>query len=141
MMQENQNVTLEVLVAQSVHQHEEMIGLLGILQHQLATDSTDSIQKFNSTFTLLQKNIQQTDMHLTEQLGRSHISDTIRQHIVRRKFLQEHVLQLIKESVPRASSVKSLLMSEMQSLKAGRRALSGYKNASNRQGTIINSTR
>ena len=141
MMQVNQNGTLEALVAQSIHQHEEMIGLLGELQHQLATDSTDSIQKFNSTFILLQKNIQQTDLHLTEQLGRSHISDTLRQHIVRRKFLQEHVLQLIKESVPRASSVKSLLMSEMQSLKAGRRALSGYKNASKRQGTIINSTR
>jgi hypothetical protein len=141
LMQVNEYEILETLAVQSVKQQEEMIGLLGELHHQFSTQSPDSIQQFNATFSILQEKTKQTDLRLTEQLGLPDISDTARQLLARRTFLQKQIIQLLRESMPRALNVKSLLASEMQSLKAGRRALSGYKNASDRQGTIINRTR
>lgn len=144
MMQVPEDEIVTALVVQSLQQQEEMLGLLGELQQQLALGSnnpTNSIENFNILFSTLQIKMQQTDLQLTAQLHESDIPDTTRQLLARRKTLQEHNVRLLKEAVPKARSVTSLLASEMQSLKAGRRALNGYKNVSDRQGSIVNRKR
>jgi len=143
-MQVPESEMMTALVVQSLQHQEEMQSLLGELQQQLARGSnspTNSIENFNKQFSTLQVKMQQTDMQLTTQLRESDIPDTTRQLLARRHTLQEHNVQLLKAAVPKARSVTSLLASEMQSLKAGRRALSGYKNMSDRQGSIINRKR
>jgi hypothetical protein len=135
------NEALATLATKSVKEQQEMLSLLAEQQQQLAMQSTDSIQQFNTTFTALQIKTRQTDRQLSEKLGHADISDPIRRLLARRKIVQEQIIQLLKEAVPRARNAKSLLASEMQSLKAGRRALNGYKNGYDRQGTIINRVR
>ncbi len=141
MMQITESDTPEALAIESIELYEKMIAMLGELPAQLASQSTASIEKFNASFAVLQQQVKCTDLQLPGQLMHVSLSENVRQLLVRRKFLQERVLQLVKESVSGASSIKSLLASEMQSLKSGRRALSGYKVSSDRQGTIINSRR
>ena len=144
MMQAPENEKLAALAVQSVQQQEEMLTLLGKLQQQLvigSTGSTSSIENLNQLFSTLQVKIKQTDLQLTAQLLESDITDATRQLLAGRTTLQEHIVSLINETMPKARSIKSLLASEMQSLKAGRRALSGYKNVSERQGSIINRKR
>jgi len=141
MIQMTEHETLETLAIQSIDQQEAMIGLLGELHHQLLTQCTDSIEKFNAKFTDLQIKTQQTDLYLVEELSHLDINEKIRQLIARRRDLQKQIVQLLNGSLPKARNIKSLLASEMQSLKAGRRAMNGYKNGSERQGTIINRVR
>ena len=143
-MQLPENEIVTALVVQSLQQQEEMSGLLGELQQQLALGAnspTNSIENFNTLFSTLQGKMNETDQQLTAQLRGFDIPDTTRQLLVKRKNMQEANVRLLKEAVPKARSVTSLLASEMQSLKAGRRALGGYKNVSDRQGSIINRKR
>ncbi len=144
MMHVSENEILKILAVQSLQQQEEMFGLLEGLQQQLAMGSsslTSFIENFNILFSTLQVEIKQTDLSLTAQLRKSDITDATRQLLAGRKTMQENIARLLKESMSTACSVKSLLASEMQSLKAGRKALNGYKNVSGRQGSIINRKR
>jgi hypothetical protein len=141
MMQVAEHENLETLAVESINQQEAMIGLLGELHHQLLTQCTDSIEKFNAKFTDLQIKTQRTDLHLVEELRHLDITENTQRLIARRKDLQKQIVQLLNDSLPKARNIKSLLASEMQSLRAGRRAMNGYKNGSARQGTIINRVR
>ncbi len=133
--------SLDALVVRSINQYTEMIGLLGDLQKQISGNSSDSIEKFNSTFSSLQNQMQQTDQYVNERHNQSEIAGTTQHLLAKRYDLQLKMLNLLKESVvPKATSVKSLLASEMQSLKFGRRAINGYKTVSDNQGRIINRT-
>lgn len=141
MMQPTKDEILTAVVVQSLQQQEEMLGLLGTLQQQFTTDSNSQanvIENFNLLFSTLQVKMEEADLQVIEQLGKSDIPDTTRQLLGRRKNMQEHIVRLLKETVPKVRSVKSLLASEIESLKIGRRALNGYKNMSARQGAIIN---
>lgn len=143
-MQMDEHESLKSLASRSVAQHEEMVGLLWDLQHRLETDSIDTIHDFNAKFMSWHERSQEIDIHLTEQLRRSNHSKKdveLDQLLIKRRYLQEQLVQLLKQSVLRAGSVKSLLACEMQSLQTGRRALKGYKNMNSFQGRIIDSRR
>lgn len=141
-MQAAEPKSLESLLERSIAEHEEMVGMLEKLQEQLASDSIDSMQEFNGSFMGLREKSEQTDGQINEQLKLVDLSAAgLDQLLEKRKSLQEQIVQMIQQSVQRAGSVKSLLASEMQSLKTGRRALQGYKNVGTRQGKIINSKR
>ncbi len=67
-------------------------------------------------------------------------TENITQLLGQRQLLQREILDILGETVSKASSVKSLMANEMQSVKKGRMALNGYKNQSDRQGRIVNRT-
>jgi len=132
--------TLDSLAQQSLRQHADMVEILRPLPQQLESPSLDTITKFNLIFATLQQEIEIIDKKLNEQLKLATVPEKITQLLGRRKSLQEEILHMLKHTVPKASSVKSLMASEIQSVKKGRKALSGYRMQSDSQGLIVNRT-
>lgn len=131
--------SLARLVHFSVTQYGEMAELLRALQ-QLESNPVGCIEEFNVTFVALQKKARQVDQELLELLSRSDdLDSSVEQDLGRRWKLQADILKMLEQTLPRAMSIKSLLASEIHSLKAGRSALTGYKNHSaENQGKLIN---
>lgn len=129
---------LDLLAQHSLRQHVDMVELLRPLQQQLESPSLDTITKFNLVFGTLQQEIEIIDKKLIEQLKSAPVPENITQLLNRRKLLQQEILRMLKHTVPKASSVKSLMASEVQSVKNGRKALNGYKMQSDSQGLIVN---
>jgi len=137
-MQSTDMETLDLLVQRSLQQYGEMFELLQTRGQQLDCHSTDHIQDFNETFTVLQKVAKRTDQKLLEKLKAAEFTESIAGKLARREEMQEKILVLLKETASRANSVKSLLASELQSIKHGRKALSGYKTNPDQQGRLLN---
>lgn len=137
-MKDTEIKTLDAMVQHSIRQHVDMVELLRPLQQQLESPSLDAITKFNSVFNVLQQEIEILDNGLEKQLKMAAIPDHIKQLLDRRQSLQQEILYMLKHTVPKACSVKSLMASEIQSVKNGRKALSGYKTQSANQGRIVN---
>jgi len=136
-MQRMDPETLDGVVSQSVQEYEEIYLLLLTFGQQLESHGPDDINKFHDSLAGLQRVAQRTDRKLIEQLTSVTNSDTVAEKIDNRFVLQQKILALLKETGIRASSIKSLLASEMQAIKHGRRALSGYKSNSAHQGKIV----
>lgn len=139
-MQKSDQTTLELLIAQSLAQYGEIYDLLKVEGPNIDSQLSDGIIKFDEALGGLQNLAQQTDRQLTDQLKIMGFSETIEGSLARRKELQGKVLVLLKETANRANSVKSLLASEMQCIRQGRKALTGYKTNSDYQGRIIDKT-
>lgn len=139
-MQITENDTIEALAQKSLSQYEKMSDLLRSMQQHLETHSSAYIQQFNDTYSKLQKEAQQVDHELMEQLSLNGIPDALSPCLEQRKSLQLDVMELLRATVSRANNVKSLLASEMQSLNKGRQALSGYNHYTDPQGRIVNRT-
>jgi hypothetical protein len=129
---------IENLIRNSLEQQLSMIHLLESLSQQMDAQSLGVVEKFNTGFPVLQQETQKTDDMLIKQLGSTDIPDHIRQLLKQRNSLQNDILTLLKKIVPKAVSVKSLMASEIRSIKNGRQALSGYKNQTDHQGKIVN---
>ncbi|MEA3469212.1 MAG: hypothetical protein U9R57_13445, partial [Thermodesulfobacteriota bacterium] len=83
---------------------------------------------------------QQTDQKLIEQVKLSgRFSDSITRSLDQLELLQKEIVLLLQETLPRANSLKSLMASEIHSIKNGRKALNGYKIQEYHQGRIVNS--
>jgi len=139
-MQKPDQATLELLISQSLEQYGEIYDLLKMHGSNINSQLSDGIIKFDETLGGLQNLAQQTDRHLADQLKIMEFSETMEDQLSRRTELQEKVLVLLKETANRANNVKSLLASEMQSIRQGRKALTGYKTNSDYQGRIIDKT-
>ena len=139
-MQITEITTLESLAQHSLKQHIDMIELLRPLQQQLETPSLNTVKQFNSIYSAFQRKIKTTDKALIQQLEMSVFTENITRLLGQRQLLQREILDILGQTVSKASSVKSLMASEMQSVKNGRVALNGYKNQSDRHGRIVNST-
>ena len=139
-MQVTEITTLESLAQHSLKQHIDMIELLRPLQQQLETPSLNTVKQFNSIYSAFQRKIKTTDKALIQQLEMSVFTENITRLLGQRQLLQREILDILGQTVSKASSVKSLMASEMQSVKNGRVALNGYKNQSDRHGRIVNRT-
>ncbi len=139
-MQATEITTLESLAQQSLKEHIDMIALLRPLQQQLETPSLNTVKQFNSIYSVFQRKIKTTDNALIQKLEMAVFTENITQLLGQRQLLQREILDILGETVSKASSVKSLMANEMQSVKKGRMALNGYKNQSDRQGRIVNRT-
>lgn len=139
-MQVTEITTLESLAQHSLKQHIDMIELLRPLQQQLETPSLNTVKQFNSIYSAFQRKIKTTDKALIQQLEMSVFTENITRLLGQRQLLQREILDILGQTVTKASSVKSLMANEMQSVKNGRVALNGYKNQSDRHGRIVNRT-
>ena len=107
-MQDTENNTVELLCQESLRQYREMVVLLQSLQGNLQAQSAGSVSQFNLTFAELQNQIQQTDLEIAQQLNLQPDSTNIVAFLNQRKELQEEMLGLIGETVPKANNVKFL---------------------------------
>ncbi len=139
-MKETKVNTLDLLVQHSLKQHIDMVELLRPLQRQLETTSLDTVTQFNVIYSAFQKEIKITDNRLVTQLNLETVPDYITQLLDQRQTLQKEILHILRQTVLKASSVKSLMASEIQSVKNGRKALGGYKIQAGHQGRIVNRT-
>jgi len=135
-MQINDLKILDQLVRQSQEEYEEIYSLLLSLG-QLDSHPPDEIRNFHESLLRLQKTAQRTDDKITKQLKCTSMSKTIAEQLRGRTALQQNILALVKETASRANSVKSLLASEMQVIRHGRNALTGYRSNSPHQGRIV----
>jgi hypothetical protein len=130
---------LDLLVQQSLQQYGEMFELLRTRAQQLDAHATEQINIFNAKYKTLQKEAMRTDQWLLEKLKAVEVTASpLAEMLARRKELQRKILVLLKETASKANIVKSLLANELQSIKRGRKALSGYKTNSDHQGRIVN---
>jgi hypothetical protein len=132
--------TLDSLAERSLQQQILMAKMLQPLPMELETSSLETITKFNVNFRTLQQEIKITDKKLMQHLKTAAIPDRIIPLLDQRQSLQREILQMLKHTIPKAGSVKSLMASEIQSVKNGRRALSGYKVQAEPQGKIVSRT-
>ena len=139
-MQATEITPLESLAQHSLKQHIDMIELLRPLQQQLETPSLNTVKQFNSIYSAFQRKIKTTDKVLIQQLEMAVFTENITRLLGQRQLLQREILDILRQTVSKASSVKSLMASEMQSVKNGRVALNGYKNQSDRHGRTVNRT-
>jgi hypothetical protein len=131
---------LESLAQHSLRQHIEMVELLRPLQLQLETPSHEAVTQFNVLFSSLQQKMRITDTNLVNVLQKAVFPASITELLGQRQLLQKEIIQMVRQSASRANSVKSLMASEIQSVRNGRKALNGYKIQSDRQGKIVNRT-
>ena len=139
-MQATETNPLESLAQHSLKQHIDMIELLRPLQRQLETPSLNTVKQFNSIYGAFQRKIKTTDKALIQQLEMAVFTENLTQLLGQRQLLQREILDILKQTVSKASSVKSLMANEIQSVKNGRKALNGYKNQSDQHGRIVNRT-
>jgi hypothetical protein len=139
-MQRTDLSSLDLLAQKSLQQYGAIFEFLQSTGLQFGTHSTGHIKKFDETLVELQEMAKQTDQQLTEKLRVVEITENITESLARRTELQEKILVLLKEKISRVNSAKSLLASEMQSIKNGRKALTGYRTNSDHQGRIIDKT-
>ena len=137
-MKESDIEIVETLIRKSLDQQMEMILLLKSLSEQVNAHSLGAVEKFNTSFSDLQRETKQTDEILGSYLNSEDVPDTIRQLLEQRYSLQKNVMILLKKILPKAISAKSLMANEVQSIQKGRKALSGYKNHAEHQGKIVN---
>lgn len=132
-------LSLSALVRLSVSQYAEMAQLLRALQQQMESSPAEYVEEFIEKYAVLQNKVQHIDKLLLERLSQDGgAGSQVQQDLEWRRQLQADILKTLEETLPQATSIKSLLASEIQSLKAGRSALSGYKNMSGGQGRLIN---
>lgn len=126
------------LLEHSLQQYREMLDMLKSMTQHIEVQSLPHIEKFNTCFHELQQASQQTDTLLQDQVMVKGVPEHLQKHIDHRKVLQQEIVALLQETLPKAKSIKSLMASEMQTLIKGRTALSGYKVQGKRQGRIVN---
>jgi len=136
-MQRNGSETLDQLVWQSQQEYEKIFAVLLSLD-QLSSQSTEEIRNFQESLLGLQKVAARTDERINEQLKTALITKTIGEQLRCRTTLQQNILVRLKETTSRANIGKSLLASEMQTIRHGRTALTGYRSNSPHQGRIVN---
>lgn len=129
---------VDTLILQSLDEHSEMLGMLTSLQREIDRHSLAYMEKFNTNFHALQQQSQGTDKKIFEQLDQEGIAENIREQLDLRKSMQQDILDLLKKTVPKANAAKTLMASEIQTIKNGRKALSGYRSQINNQGKIVN---
>lgn len=137
-MKENNIEIVETLIRKSFDQQRKMIILLKSLDEQMNAHSIGAVEQFNEKFSDLQQETELTDKILVAQLNPEDATGTISQLLEQRNLLQNDVIILMKKILPKAVSAKSLMANEVQSIKNGRKALSGYKTQIDHQGKIVN---
>ena len=136
---ETEKLALTELVLKSLHQYREMAELLRTLEKNLAADPAGYVDEFNVSFAELKIKAQYVDKSLLERLKSSgKLDSTIEDYLDERRRLLADISNLLERALPQALSIKTLLQNEMQSLKTGRNALSGYKSNPSGHGRLIN---
>ena len=131
--------TPDALIRLSIDQHHRMAHLLHRLQEELELQAFEKLTELNDELSGIQDQARLVDDELLRCLQGGPPAAALLPLLAQRTALQKDIVALLAAILPGAKSVKSLLADEMQTLKTGRTALSGYKSGTMHQGRLINS--
>lgn len=130
---------LKTLVSESLGQQQGMVDLLRELQRLLSSQSYATLPELNERLGWLQSQTKATDQQLNEAVAAAaSLPPPLPALLERRTALQQQALQLTTSVLSGAKSVKSLLANEMQAIRHGRVALTGYRPAAVRDSRLVN---
>lgn len=131
---------LEPVLLQSIQQYERILDFLQKMDGEIGTASPSMVLELSESLAYLQSHATQTDQALFTQLNKqSALTETIQSLLSRRENIVKEILILNERIKAKAIGIKSLLGHEMEKLRNGISALSGYRQQQHNQGRIVNS--
>ncbi len=131
-------ISINSLLDESIIQYSEMREVLTEIKCRLDGSAVGHITLLLDRFNQLGEDARVLDLQLARQFDSFDQSVHVTRKVEQKKNLQADILTLIAQTVPKAENVKSILAGEIQSIRRGRNAMSGYKSGSLNQGCIVN---
>jgi hypothetical protein len=132
---------LEPILLQSIQQHEHLLNLLRKMDAEVSTASPAMVLELSELLSDLQSHAMQTDQALLAELSRQTGHTAQVQYLLdKREQRVKEILLLNEQITAKAIGIKSLLGHEMEKMRNGISALSGYRQQQHNQGRIVNST-
>jgi hypothetical protein len=133
--------TLEPILIQSIQQYERILDFLQKMDTEIGTAAPSMVLELSESLAYLQSHATQTDKDLLTQLSKqSPLSEAMQSLLNRREYIVKEILTLNERIKAKAIGIKSLLAHEMEKMRNGISALSGYRQQQHNQGRIVNST-
>lgn len=132
---------LEPALTLSIQQYEHILDFLRKIDREVGIASSDELLEQSALLADLQNHATQTDQVLLSLLN-DHLvpTETIQILLSQRELIIKEILLLNAGITEKASGVKSLIAHEIEKLRNGISAMSGYKQHQNNQGRIVDRT-
>ncbi len=128
----------EAVLSQSIHQYAEILEFLQKMNKEIGTALPEELLELGESLAHLQSHAAETDQVLLTQFNKhSALAETMQPLLDKRQQIMNEILVLNGRITEKASGVKSLIAHEMEKLRTGLSALSGYKQQQNNQGRIV----
>jgi hypothetical protein len=132
---------IESVLLQSIHQYERILDFLQKMDVEIGTAAPSMVLELSESLAYLQGHATETDQTLLLQLHKQPILPVEVQCLLsRRDYIVKEILALNARIKAKAIGIKSLLGHEMEKMRNGISALSGYRQQQYNQGRIINSS-
>jgi hypothetical protein len=132
---------LEPVILQSIKQYEHILDFLQKMDAEIGTASPSMVLELSESLAYLQSHATQTDQHILAQLNnKSILPEAMQSLLKKRENVVQNILILNERIKAKAIGIKSLLGYEMEKMRNGISALSGYRQQQHNQGHIVNST-
>ncbi|MBU1568836.1 MAG: hypothetical protein KJ630_24825 [Proteobacteria bacterium] len=132
---------LEPILTLSIRQYEDIHDFLQKMDKEIGTASPDDLLESNLSLAYLQSQATEADQVLLPQLSKHSVhTETSQQLIDKREQILKEILLLNEGITKKALGVNSLITHEMEKLRNGISALSGYRRQQNNQGRLVNKT-
>jgi hypothetical protein len=132
---------IEPVLLQSIQQYERILDFLQKMDTEISTAAPSMVLELSESLAYLQGHATQTDQDLLTQLSKqSPLSEAMQSLLNRREYIVKEILILNERIKAKAIGIKSLLGHEMEKMRNGISALSGYRQQQHNQGRIVNST-
>jgi hypothetical protein len=132
---------IEPILLQSIHHYERILDFLQEMDVEIGTAAPSMVLELSESLAYLQGHATETDQTLLTQLRKqTALPETIQSLLGRREYLVKEILILNARIKAKAIGIKSLLGHEMEKMRNGISALSGYRQQQHNQGHIVNST-
>jgi hypothetical protein len=132
---------IETVLLQSIHQYERILDFLQKMDVEIGTAAPSMVLELSESLAYLQGHATETDQTLLTQLRKQpDLPKAMQSLLSRRENVVKEILILNERIKAKAIGIKSLLGHEMEIMRNGISALSGYRQQQHNQGHIVNST-
>lgn len=122
----------------SIDLYSAMLGELEKLENeQFGEQSQPKVTSFNITSSALHQGIRENDQLINSYIISTTPTQSEQKLLNERTNTQRRLVEMINKISSSAQNAKSLLASEIQGLKNGRKALSGYKSSGSASKQLI----
>jgi hypothetical protein len=131
----------EAIISQSIVQYEVILNFLQKMDKEIGTAAPEELLEFSKELAELQNQAATIDQVLLTQFSMlTARPETLQALIDKRQRIMKEILLVNERITEKASGVKSLIAYEMEKLRNGISAMSGYKQQQNNQGRIVDRT-
>jgi hypothetical protein len=132
---------LEPVLIKSIQQYERILDFLQKMDTEIGTAAPSMVLELSESLAYLQGHAMQTDQNLLSQLRKQPaLPEAMQSLLNRREYVVKEILILNERIKAKSIGIKSLLGHEMEKMRNGISALSGYRQQQQHQGRIVNST-